>query len=56
MGLTADVFVKDAKEEIKRPHTSYAVLSHYFMGPDDYCNIPANTVLHFIRSVGLLKG
>jgi hypothetical protein len=31
-------------------------LGHYFTGPDDYQDTPVSKILHFIRSVGLLRG
>jgi hypothetical protein len=31
-------------------------LGQYFMEPSDYYDAPVNKVLHFIRSVGLIKG
>jgi hypothetical protein len=31
-------------------------LGQFFMEPSDYYDTPINKVLHFIRSVGLIKG
>jgi hypothetical protein len=31
-------------------------LGQYFMEPSDYYDVPINKVLHFVRSVGLIKG
>jgi hypothetical protein len=31
-------------------------LGHFFMEPSDYYDAPINRILHFIRSVGLIKG
>jgi hypothetical protein len=31
-------------------------LGHYFMEPNDYHDAPVSRILHFIQSVGLLKG
>jgi hypothetical protein len=31
-------------------------LGQFFMEPSDYYDAPINKVLHFIRSVGLIKG
>jgi hypothetical protein len=31
-------------------------LGQFFMEPSDYYDAPINRVLHFIRSVGLIKG
>jgi hypothetical protein len=31
-------------------------LGQFFMKPSDYYDAPINRVLHFIRSVGLIKG
>jgi hypothetical protein len=31
-------------------------LGQFFMEPSDYYDTPINRVLHFIRSVGLIKG
>jgi hypothetical protein len=31
-------------------------LGQFFMEPSDYYDVPINRVLHFIRSVGLIKG
>jgi hypothetical protein len=31
-------------------------LSQFFMEPSNYYDVPINKVLHFIRSVGLIKG
>jgi hypothetical protein len=31
-------------------------LGQYFMEPSDYYDAPIDKVLHFIRSVGLIKG
>jgi hypothetical protein len=31
-------------------------LGQFFMDPSDYYDAPINKVLHFIRSVGLVKG
>jgi hypothetical protein len=31
-------------------------LCQFFMDPSDYYGAPINKVLHFIRSVGLIKG
>jgi hypothetical protein len=31
-------------------------LSQYFLEPSDYYDAPINKILHFIQSVGLIKG
>jgi hypothetical protein len=40
-------------------YTSYVIvrqLDQYFTEPSDYYDTPIDKVLHFIRSVGLIKG
>jgi hypothetical protein len=37
-------------------YTSFRHLGQYFMEPSDYYDAPIDKVLHFIRSVGLIKG
>jgi hypothetical protein len=36
--------------------TRFRHLRQYFMEPSDYYDAPIDKVLHFIRSVGLIKG
>jgi hypothetical protein len=37
-------------------HLRYRHMDQFFMEPSDYYDAPINRVLHFIRSVGLIKG
>jgi hypothetical protein len=37
-------------------HLRFRHLSQFFMEPSDYYDTPINKVLHFIRSVGLIRG
>jgi hypothetical protein len=37
-------------------YTRFRHLGQYFMEPSDYYDAPIHKVLHFIRSVGLIKG
>jgi hypothetical protein len=37
-------------------YLSFCHLGHYFMEPGDYQDTPLSKILHFIRSVGLLRG
>jgi hypothetical protein len=37
-------------------YLSFRHLGQFFMEPSDYCDAPTNRALHFIRSVGLIKG
>jgi hypothetical protein len=37
-------------------YTRFRHLGQYFMEPSDYYDAPIDKVLHFIRSVGLIKG
>jgi hypothetical protein len=49
----------DAKEmnKVKRiVYLRFRHLGQYFMEPSDYYDAPINKVLHFIRSIGLIKG
>jgi hypothetical protein len=39
-----------------RAYFRFRHLGQFFMEPSDYCDAPVNKVLHFIRSVGLIKG
>jgi hypothetical protein len=41
----------EALANLRFPH-----LGQFFMDPNDYYGAPINKVLHFIRSVGLIKG
>jgi hypothetical protein len=41
----------EAKANLRFRH-----LGQFFMEPSDYYDAPINRVLHFIRSVGLIKG
>jgi hypothetical protein len=60
--------VKGASKKMNQPHISilcdcevianlrFRHLGKFFMEPSDYYDAPINRVLHFIRSVGLIKG
>jgi hypothetical protein len=37
-------------------YLTFRHLGQFFMEPSDYFDAPINRVLHFIRSVGLIKG
>jgi hypothetical protein len=37
-------------------HVRFRHLVQFFMEPSDYYDAPIDKVLHFIRSVGLIKG
>jgi hypothetical protein len=37
-------------------HLRFRHLGQFFMEPSDYYDAPVSKVLHFIRSVGLIKG
>jgi hypothetical protein len=36
-------------------HLTFNHLGQFFMEPSDFCDAPISKVLHFIRSVGLIK-
>jgi hypothetical protein len=39
-----------------KAYLRFCHLGQFFMEPNDYYDAPTNKVLHFIRSVGLIKG
>jgi hypothetical protein len=66
MGLTYDPTCERCLEDESATHIlrdceaiaylRFRHLGHFFMEPSDYSDTPLNNVLHFIRSVGLIKG
>jgi hypothetical protein len=66
LGLTADPICERRLEDESSIHilcdceavayTRFHHLGQYFMEPSDYYDAPIDKVLHFIRSVGLIKG
>jgi hypothetical protein len=58
MGLTDDpTCVRCLEEDESATHIlRFRHLGQFFMEPSDYYDAPINKVLHFIRSVGLIKG
>jgi hypothetical protein len=67
LGLTADPFCKRCLEDDESSihilcdceavaYTRFHHLGQYFMEPSDYYDAPIDKVLHFIRSVILIKG
>jgi hypothetical protein len=59
-------FVKGAFKKMNKPHISYVIeaiahlrfrhLGQFFMEPSDFYDAPIFKVLHFIQSVGLIRG
>jgi hypothetical protein len=67
LGLTADPICERCLEDDESSihilygckavaYTRFSHLGQYFMEPSDYYDAPIDEVLHFIRSVGLIKG
>jgi hypothetical protein len=67
LGLTDDPTCERCLEEVESAthilcdcgaiaYLRYFHLGRYFLEPSDYYNTPINRVLHFIPSVGLIKG
>jgi hypothetical protein len=67
LGLTADPICERCLEDDESSihilrdcealaYTRFRLLGQYFMEPSDYYDTPIDKVLHFIRSVGLIKG
>jgi hypothetical protein len=59
MGLTDDPTCERRLEEDDCEtiaNLRFRHLGQFVTVPSDYCDAPINRVLHFIRSVGLLKG
>jgi hypothetical protein len=67
MGLTDDLTCERCLEEDESAthilcdfeaiaNLRFRQLGQFFMEPSDYYDAPINRVLHFIRSVGLIKG
>jgi hypothetical protein len=64
--LTDDPTCERSLGKTNQPHTSYVMRGQsafkisspgpVFMAPSDYYDAPINEALHFIRSVGLIKG